>query len=174
MGLNSISSAHAYKDNPGRLWQLTADAPGEAVLWAGVLTDALSASKSAPSLSVTLPSKAPSTPSTVLSTDAAGTEQSNELRTSVPDEEETVATDESEEHVGATGLWLVKAADGVGRERRRWFDLQRGKSSRILRLTYYADVKGGVGVDRKGSIVISNGESIGQEGALLTIVRLAE
>ena len=130
------------------MWQLTAASAEEAAHWANVLADAREASlRTKPALAV-----APAAPS------------------ADDDDEATQAAGEVEESISTHGVWLTKAGEGIGRDRRRWFILQRGLASRALRLTYFANVRNNVGVDRKGCIDIDGASSVGSEGCLITIV----
>eukprot|EP00047_Mylnosiga_fluctuans_P019018 m.77744 g.77744 ORF g.77744 m.77744 type:complete len:1563 (+) comp7929_c0_seq1:66-4754(+) len=143
----AAAGTHITVDNPGRVWQLTAASAEEAAHWAKVLADARDASLRAK-------------PALAVPTAAAAADD---------DDEATQAAGEVEESISTHGVWLTKAGEGLGRDRRRWFILQRGLASRALRLTYFANVRNNVGVDRKGCIDIDGASSVGSEGCLITI-----
>jgi hypothetical protein len=127
------------------VWQLNAASAEEAAHWAQVLTEAIQASSGVQTHTVSLT--------------APGQH----------DEEGNEASQETEVGVAA-GMWLVKAGEGLGRDRRRWFVLQKGLASQTLRLTYFGDQRNGQGIDRKGCIALSGASSVGHDGKLVTIV----
>eukprot|EP00041_Stephanoeca_diplocostata_P038989 m.1577547 g.1577547 ORF g.1577547 m.1577547 type:complete len:2794 (+) comp25311_c0_seq11:414-8795(+) len=61
------------------------------------------------------------------------------------------------------GVWLVKDADGSGRSRRRFFELDGHE------FKYFGRVQRGRGVDLKGQCTISIASAISSEGALLMV-----
>jgi hypothetical protein len=73
------------------------------------------------------------------------------------------------------GMWLVKKGEGLGAgDKRRLFVPAFGRSTRALKLNYYAECNSGVPADKKGCIVVTPFSDVSTTGANIVIVRFVD
>lgn len=78
---------------------------------------------------------------------------------------EASSTDAASSSPAALGDWFTKKAEGIGAEKKRFFEL------RDMKVLYFADVENNVGVVQKGDIQLTKGETrISGENRVLLII----
>ncbi len=82
-----------------------------------------------------------------------------------------LAFEDEENLLPGVGIWLVKKGEGMGRDRRRYFSLFKGRTSRALKFAYFADVKNGIPIERKGHIMLDPSSVVSAKGPLITIAQ---
>ena len=133
--------------NPDRVWQLTADSTDDAAACVPMLLKAR----------------------------ATAAKWTNPNLVDSDDDDSSAATAEEEEQVEnkGEGCWFRKKAEGVGSDKQRYFMLCMGLHTHSLRFVYYAGLRDGLGVSRKGAIPLSARSGVTAHDCVLSIVRMA-